>query len=66
MTEGSTPTSYSAGQSVQGIALSDEDKQAVNQVLRRNLANARGGDEADVRVSIGVLYVDPPGICIPL
>lgn len=63
MTEGSRSTAYSPGQQVQGIALSDEDKQAVNEVLRRSLGNAPG--EADARV-IGVLYVDPPGNCIPL
>jgi hypothetical protein len=66
MTEANSSASYAQeGRTVQGVVLSDSEKQAVNEILRRGLASLRGGDQPAAMVS-GILYVDPPGICIPI
>ncbi len=65
MTEAKSSASNDGGQTVQGVVLSDSDKQAVNKVLRRSLESRRG-DLSTSAIVGGVVYVDPPGVCYPL
>jgi hypothetical protein len=70
-----TETNSPEGRTVQGLVLSDSDKQAVNDILRRSLGlagltgddQATGDDSGTAALMIsGVIYVDPPGVCIPI
>jgi hypothetical protein len=53
-------------ENVQIVSLSEEDRESISSVLRRNIANAIPEDEGVERAQARVvgIYVDPPGVCI--
>lgn len=46
--------------------LSDDERQRIRSILARTLSAERDPAAAQDDFSVGVLYVDPPGVCIPI